>query len=222
MQDDILSTKGPVRLGYITLAALVLGFGGWALLTEISGAVVASGQVEVENNRQIVQHPDGGVVAEILVTEAQSVQAGDVLIRLDGAFLYSELSIVEGQLYEAMARRARLEAERDERADPVFPEELLAAAAANPEVMELLEGQRKLFYSRRETLTKQTQQLQKRIAQIASQNQGNDAQLAANLVRVLTEERDALRARLAALDQRPPPAGGRSPADPRPRGSARG
>lgn len=179
MEKDYLSAKRPTRVGFITLAALIGGFGGWSLLTEISGAVVASGQVEVENNRQVVQHPDGGVVAEILVTEAQSVTAGDVLIRLDGAFLYSELTIVEGQLYEAMARRARLEAERDESADPIFPQELLAAANANPEVMELLEGQRKLFYSRRETLTKQTEQLQKRIAQIAAQNQGNDAQLAA-------------------------------------------
>lgn len=179
MAQDRWSAKGVLNTGFITLAVLVFGFGGWSLLTQIAGAVIASGQIEVENNRQVVQHPDGGVVAEIMVTEAQSVKAGDVLIRLDGAMFQTELAIVEGQLYEAMARRARLEAERDEAESPIFPDELQTAAAKQPQVMELLEGQRKLFFSRRDTLEKQIEQLQKRSAQIAAQNQGNDAQIAA-------------------------------------------
>jgi HlyD family secretion protein len=179
MSDDRWSAAKPLRVGFVTLAILVFGFGGWAMLTHIAGAVIAHGQVEVENNRQVVQHPDGGVVAEILVVEAQSVKQGDVLIRLDGSLAHSELAIVEGQLYEAMARRARLEAERDEAEAPVFPAELQQAAAQRPEVMELLEGQRKLFFSRLDTLDKQTQQLQKRAAQIAAQTTGIDAQITA-------------------------------------------
>jgi HlyD family secretion protein len=47
-------------LGYGTLAALVIGLGAWGGLGRISGAVVASGAVEVEGNRQVVQHPVGG------------------------------------------------------------------------------------------------------------------------------------------------------------------
>ncbi len=179
MEDERWSAQRPLRVGFITLAVIVLGFGGWSMLTNIAGAVIAPGQVEVENNRQVVQHPDGGVVAEVLVSEAQSVKAGDVLIRLDGALIHSELAIVEGQLYEAMARRARLEAERDEAASPSFPAELADAAATSPQVLELLEGQRNLFFSRRDTLQKQTEQLQKRSGQIAAQNQGNDAQITA-------------------------------------------
>mgnify|MGYP000927372637 CR=1 FL=1 len=107
------SARRPVTIGFITIALLVGGFGGWSLLTEIDGAIVSSGQVEVEQNRQVVQHPDGGVVAEINVKEGQLVSGGDLLIRLDGTLFESELAIVEGQLFEAMARRARLEAERD-------------------------------------------------------------------------------------------------------------
>ena len=88
------SARRPVTLGLVTLALLVGGFGGWSVLTDISGAIVVPGQLEVEQNRQIVQHPDGGVVAEINVVEAQAVKAGDLLIRLDGSLLQSELAIV--------------------------------------------------------------------------------------------------------------------------------
>jgi HlyD family secretion protein len=179
MEDARWSALRPMRVGFITLAILVFGFGGWSLLTHIAGAVIAQGQVMVENNRQVVQHPDGGVVAEIAVTEGQSVATGDLLIRLDGALIQSQLTIVEGQLYEAMARRARLEAERDEAASPDFAPELQAAALQNPSVQELVEGQRNLFISRRDTLDKQTQQLGKRAGQIAAQIEGIDAQIAA-------------------------------------------
>ena len=90
------------------------------------------GQLGVEQNRQIVQHPDGGVAAEINVVEAQAVKAGDLLIRLDGTLLQSELAIVEGQLFEMRARRARLEAERDDKDAPVFSGELAEMAKTRP------------------------------------------------------------------------------------------
>ncbi|MFM7443010.1 MAG: HlyD family type I secretion periplasmic adaptor subunit, partial [Tabrizicola sp.] len=70
------SARRPIILGMLTLAVLVFGFGLWSTMTTLSGAVVASGRIEVEQNRQVVQHPDGGVVAEILVTEGAVVEAG--------------------------------------------------------------------------------------------------------------------------------------------------
>jgi HlyD family secretion protein len=179
----------------VTAAILVLGFGVWSVASEIAGAVVASGQIEVSQNRQIVQHPDGGVVAEIAVKEAQPVKAGDLLIRLDGALVKSELAIVEGQLFEVMARSARLEAERNDAAEPEFTGELAELAQTRPEVAELIEGQRSLFTARRESVLKQSEQLQKRAAQIASQIEGVDAQVAA-----LSQQLDLIEQELA--DQR--------------------
>jgi HlyD family secretion protein len=177
--QSLLSARTSVIVGSVTAALLVLGFGVWSVASEIAGAVVASGQIEVSQNRQVVQHPDGGVVAEIAVKEAQPVKAGDLLIRLDGALVKSELAIVEGQLFEVMARSARLEAERNDAPAPEFSGELAELAKTRPEVADLIEGQRSLFTARRESVLKQSEQLQKRAAQIGSQIEGVDAQVAA-------------------------------------------
>jgi HlyD family secretion protein len=196
---DAFSSRGALLAGGITLGLLVFGFGGWSFLTHISGAIIAQGQLEVENNRQVVQHPDGGVVAEINVKEAQSVKAGDLLIRLDGSLLLSELAIVEGQLFEALARRARLEAERDDKDAPNFQGEIVAIAKTKPDIAELIEGQRSLFYSRRDTLLRQTEQLQKRGSQIVSQIEGIVAQTDAldQQIALVNQELDAQKTLLA-------------------------
>ena len=60
------SATKPVIFGIIGVIVLVGGFGSWAAFTNISGAIIATGRIEVESNRQVVQHPDGGVVDEIL------------------------------------------------------------------------------------------------------------------------------------------------------------
>ena len=101
------SPKRPLIAGFITLTILLGGFGLWSVVTEISGAIIAPGRIEVEQNRQIVQHPDGGVVAEILVTEGDRVAAETVLIRLDPTRLTSERAIVEGQLFEPSVTACR-------------------------------------------------------------------------------------------------------------------
>ncbi|MFN3723731.1 MAG: HlyD family type I secretion periplasmic adaptor subunit [Paracoccaceae bacterium] len=174
-----LGAKGPLLIGGFTVLALIGGFGLWSITTTISGAIVAPGRIEVEQNRQVVQHPDGGVVAEILVSEGSAVMAGDILLRLDGALVKSELLIIDGQLSEVQARRARLEAERDDALDMVVPPALAERAAANPDAAEQIEGQRRLFIARKETLAGTIEQLEKRKAQTVSQIGGIDAQATA-------------------------------------------
>jgi len=198
-----ISARAPVMLGLFALLLLVGGFGTWANLTTIAGAVISNGQIEVDQNRQIVQHPDGGVVAEILVHDGDRVAAGDPLIRLDGELLRSELAIVESQFFELQARRGRLEAERADATEISFPAEISAAAKANPEVAKLVEGQRDLFKVRRETLQKSLSQIDERRAQTQAQISGIDAQITAlatqsDLIgRELTDQRGLLAKGLA-------------------------
>ena len=107
------SARGPLLVGSLGVLILAVGLGAWATRTEIAGAVVAPGVIEVENERQVVQHPDGGVVSDIRVRDGDTIAAGDVLVELDGTFLTSELTVIEGQLVEIFARSARLRTERD-------------------------------------------------------------------------------------------------------------
>lgn len=174
--DGKWSVRQPLTLGLIALLLLVGGFGGWAVFTQISGAIVAPGKIEVDSNRQVVQHLDGGVVDEILVDEGDAVQAGDILIRLDETLLKSEAAIIASQLWELKARRARLEAERDGSTGIDFDLDLLGAAAENGEVAELVSGQERLFEARIETRDREIDQLQKRRTQIQSQIEGITAQ----------------------------------------------
>ena len=171
------STRGPMTLGLIALLVLVGGFGTWSIMAQITGAVIASGQIEVDRNRQVIQHPDGGVVDAIVVEEGQLVAKGDILIKLDPDVLLSELAIVEGQLFEILARRARLEAERDGADDITFSDVL--TDPANVGAIELIAGQTRLFEARVESMLRAQEQLTQRRAQIQSQIGGIDAQQAA-------------------------------------------
>ncbi|MEQ3625889.1 MAG: HlyD family type I secretion periplasmic adaptor subunit [Celeribacter sp.] len=171
------SAKLPLWIGTLALLLLLGGFGAWASLTQISGAIIASGQVEVEQNRQVVQHPDGGVVEAVLIEEGAQVLAGQVMLRLDGRDIATELAIVEGQLFELMARAARLKAERDS-TSITWPDEL-TAATSRPEVLAIQQGQARLFDARRESLTREIGQMARREAQIGNQVDAIDAQIAA-------------------------------------------
>lgn len=177
-QETEWSARGPLLIGAMTLLILLGGFGTWAVMSSIAGAIVASGRIEVDRNRQIVQHLDGGIVAEILVDEGDSVARGDVLLRLDAKELRSQLAITEGQLFEMMARRGRLEAERDSAKAVEFEEELLALAMIRPAVADLVEGQRRLFVAREESIAREIEQLNKRSAQTKDQIKGIKAQQA--------------------------------------------
>lgn len=166
------SLRGPVWIGALALAILLGGFGSWAALARIDGAIVAAGQVEMPGNRRIVHHPDGGVVAHIAVTEGAQVAAGQVLLTLDGAALRSDLALLDAQLHELLARRARLEAERDGARTLHFDPRLRDAPA-------LRAGQQRLHAARAASDAGRVQQLRTRAAQVQRQITGLTAQLRA-------------------------------------------
>ncbi|MEX3016001.1 HlyD family type I secretion periplasmic adaptor subunit [Gymnodinialimonas hymeniacidonis] len=187
--DHSWSVAGPMRLGILSLFVLVGGFGTWAVTTTLSGAVLASGQIEVDLNRQAIQHPDGGLVAELLVDEGERVAARQVLVRLDPSELQTELTIVLANLAEVQARRARLEAERDGSETVIFAQDLIAFADVDPEMADLLTGQQNLFAARAETTAREMEQLRGRVTQINAQ------------VRALEAQQDALAGQVALVEE---------------------
>ena len=185
-------------IGTIGLLVLVGGFGGWAVFAQISGAIITSGQIAVDSNRQVVQHPDGGVVETISVREGDLVDEGETLITLDRTLQNSEALILRDQLFEIQARSARLEAERDGLEAVVYPEDIVAAAAEQEEVAEMISGQDRLFETRREAYDREVEQLDRRKEQIASQVDGIRSQSEALELQLgfIREELDAQRSLL--------------------------
>ncbi|MBF9045801.1 HlyD family type I secretion periplasmic adaptor subunit [Rhodobacterales bacterium LSUCC0031] len=173
------SVRGPLMIGALGMLLLFGGFGGWAVTTELAGAVVASGRIEVARNRQAIQHPEGGVVAEINVVEGTRVAAGDIILRLEPGQLARDTAVAAARLFELRVRRARLEAERDDATQIAFPATLVQAAVDNVEFADLMRGQETLFAARRDTLNREIVQLQGRITQIAAQIDALTAQEAA-------------------------------------------
>src|ERR1043165_8132301 len=128
----------------IVVVLLVGGIGGWASTSEFAGAVIAQGTLVVDTNSKKVQHPSGGVVAELNVRDGAQVKLGDVVIKLDDTQTRANLQIVAKGLDELMARRAREEAELEGEASVTFPKELLSRQD-DPEVGRIVRGEAKLF-----------------------------------------------------------------------------
>ena len=151
--------------------ALVCGIGGWAATTELSSAVIGEGVVVVDGDVKKVQHLTGGIVSELLVAENDHVSAGQVLIRLDGTKTKAELSIVESTLAQLYARRARLKAERIG-AESFEVQENISDLTSSTAARDLLDGETKLFDSRRSALIGMKSQLASRKDQLAEQIKG--------------------------------------------------
>ena len=173
------SARRPLEFGFLTLAVLGAGLFGWGVLASISGAVIATGQVEVEVRDQPVEHIDGGTVGAILVRDGDWADAGDVLIRLDDAQLRSETALLEADAALLAARRSRLAAEFDDAPEIDWDAQLVRRAADDEVVQEILDGERRLFEARRSSREGLAAQLRERIGQTNEEIAGLEAQAGA-------------------------------------------
>lgn len=171
-----MNVKPAILVGLVVILLGLGGFGTWAAVAELSSAVVANGTVKVFSNRKKVQPLEGGVVAELLVRNGDVVTAGDVLIRLDQTRSEASYAIVQGNYDSTQAAVARLRAERDGADDIAFPDDLLTRRS-EPEVAEILQGQRAMFTARRESLTGQVSIIDERIGQLSQEIAGLNAQV---------------------------------------------
>jgi HlyD family secretion protein len=171
------SIRRLTRAGLIVVILLVGAVGGWAGTTEIAGAVIASGSMVVDSNVKKVQHQTGGIVGEIFARDGERVKAGDILVRLDQTVARANLAIVSKGLNELLARKARLEVDREGESTIRFPPELLQAAASDPDVEQLLSSERKVLQLRLAARFGQKAQLVERNAQLQEEIAGLQAQL---------------------------------------------
>lgn len=179
MATETWTVRGPLLVGFCTLGLLVGGVTFWGLQARLAGAVISPGSVEVETNRQVVQHAEGGIVGDVLVRDGDVVSAGDVVLMLDDTLLRSEFAAITAQQLELAARRARMEAERDGLEAIAWPQSLTERQSIHRDAALQIEGQDRLFHARRTTLEKSGAQISEQITQLRNQIQGAGAQLTA-------------------------------------------
>ncbi len=185
--------RGTAKWTAIGLAVLALTFGGsvlWSTLVPLSSAVVAQGAVKVESSRKKIQHPEGGVVRDILVKDGDVVKAGDVLLRMDETRAGAAHGVVQGSRDVATATLARLHAERDDRAGIGFPADLLRRAATDPLLAQTLKAQEALFSARRSARAGEINIVDQQIGALRSEITGLETQRQARQEQVQSLEND--------------------------------
>ena len=172
--DPQAAIKRTLRASLVVLALLVVGAGGLAASTGVSGAVIAQGQLVVASDVKKVQHPTGGVVADIRVKDGAHVRAGDVLLELDPTVASADASIVGGAVDALAARQARLEAERDAR--PLRWPADLDKRRKDPAVAAAVKDETRLYQLRLSARQGQEGQLKERVAQLKQEIDGFEGQ----------------------------------------------
>lgn len=163
------SDQKPRRIGLIILAISFGFFGTWATFAPLDSASLAPGLVTVKGQRKTVQHLEGGIVKEILVTDGEQVELGQPIIVMDDTMFNAELGTVQGQYFSAKAIESRLLAERDGLDTIVFPAELTSAdgRAEEAKLNEIA-----IFEARRSSRKGQRDVFEQRIIQLNSQISG--------------------------------------------------
>lgn len=190
---DLVAVPDPLPLDYTDdtrfrrwgLGIVIVVFGGlglWATLAPLSSAAVAPGTIVVDSYRKSVQHLEGGIVQALHVREGDKVSKGQVLVELDNTTPRAQVEMLRGQYFIALAREARLRAQRDGLARVVYPVEL-TRYASDPRVKEAMLVQDQTYQVRRQALSGEMGLYQQQMHQLQAKGSGLQAQ---------KESRDAL------------------------------
>lgn len=183
------SARGPTIAGYAALVFGVFGFGAWASVAPIEGAVLAPGIFVATSQNKIVQHLEGGIIREILVREGELVEAGQTLMRLDETSARADLSRLLQRQAQLLAQEARLRAEAEQKPGVTFPDEI-ARHSALPDLKPLFDSHVSIFHARRQKLMSEVSIQEQTIAAFGQRIAGDEARIASikTQLRLVNEE----------------------------------
>lgn len=168
----ITSMEKPRRFG-LTLLVLVFGvFGVWATLAPLDGAAYGPGTVTVRSYKKIVQHLEGGIVAEIMARDGDLVEEGEPLLVLDDTQSKASLQIATSQLIALRTKEARLIAERNYLDTVTYPDSL---QRSDSRVRQEIAAQNEIFEARKASNQGRREILEQRVTQLRNQIAGMQA-----------------------------------------------
>jgi HlyD family secretion protein len=155
----------PVALASVAVAALFVGgFSAWGFYAPLASAAIAPGVVSPDSSLNTIQHLEGGIVQEIMVTEGDRVEKGDLLMRLSPVQAQASFSARERQWRRFEAERLRLEALEIDAENLAFPPEL--TSLTDPDFQAFLANQQAQFTVQRQGLSERQAILGRRIGQL--------------------------------------------------------
>ncbi len=172
-----------ILIGLLAVVGLFGGFGAWAYTAQIDGAVIADAKFAVKSKRKVISHLEGGVVSQILVGEGDNVKAGQVLVKLDPTIDRTNLTVVDAELDQLIARRERLLAELNGEEELVF---VKGGSAGDIPIglLEARQGQKALFNARLQSRLGALSIGKKRIAKLNEEITGIEEQITSNQTQI--------------------------------------
>jgi HlyD family type I secretion membrane fusion protein len=190
----------PRRGGLLVVMAVLVVFGGWALLAPLDGAVVATGSFIASGQNKEIQHLEGGIVRDLLVREGDVVAEGQVLVRLDETAAKAKLRRLVVRKHRLLAMQARLEAQIEGYDQVKLPPALAEAARTDAEVTPIFERQQMELKVRRLKQADEEEVLRREIAGLKESVVGYSAQVG-SLEQRIALFGDELKDKQALLDR---------------------
>jgi membrane fusion protein, adhesin transport system len=142
------------------LVIFLLFFSWWASTTEIDQHVRGIGKIIPAGKTRVIQHLEGGIITDILVSEGEKITEGQVLFHIANKGAEAELRELGIAVSSLELRKVRLQAEKSENTETVeFPEELEKRHPA------IAESERRIFEARQAEINEKIDGLEKRMRQ---------------------------------------------------------
>lgn len=165
-----------IKFGLSVLFVVFVLIGGWMALAPLTTSVVASGKVTAGIDKKTVQHLEGGIVDKIYVKNGDIVKKGDILLKFSSVQIKAQLDILLAQDQDAIARLARLKAQKLNQNSIVFPKELSDKLA--------IQNQNNIFYATKKTIGDEKKITNNRILQFQNQISGQNSLIASKKKRL--------------------------------------
>jgi epimerase transport system membrane fusion protein len=173
--DAAISDRRFKLIGLVIILVVFVGFGTWAAVAPLASAAHAPGKIRVESQRQTVQHLEGGIVKTLPVRDGDVVEKGQVVMTLEDTQARAQLEVVQGQYFVALAREARLVAQRDELDAVEYPKDLLSRAD-DKRVRNAMKVQNQVFEVRKAAYENELALYDQQVEQLEAQLEGLEAQ----------------------------------------------
>lgn len=178
-----------ISFGLTVIFLVFVVVGGWMSVAPLASASVAVGKVSADSQKKTIQHLEGGIVEKIFVKDGDKVEEGDLLIQLNDTQIHAQLDIPLNQFYEALALESRLKSQRDNLSNIKFHEDLLSVND-NQNVKNAINGQSRVFESRKKIIISEELIGKQRVSQTQRQIEGLNFVLESKKTRLISIEEE--------------------------------